>query len=36
MKEIKKILKPDFNINKLKIGNKSVIMNENEFDLISY
>ena len=34
MKEIKKILNQDFNINKLKIGNKSVIMNENEFDLI--
>ena len=34
MKEIKKILNPDFNINKLKIGNKSVIMNEKEFDLI--
>ena len=33
IKEIKKILNPDFNINKLKIGNKSV-MNENEFDLI--
>ena len=34
MKEIKKILNPDFNINKLKIGNKSVIMKENEFDFI--
>ena len=34
MKEIKKILNPDFNINKIKMGNKSVIMNENEFDLI--
>jgi hypothetical protein len=34
MKEIKKILNPDFNINRIKIGNKSVIMKENEFDLI--
>ena len=34
MKEIKKILNQDFNINKLKIGNKSVIMKENEFDYI--
>ena len=34
MKEIKKILNPDFNINKLKICNKSVIMKENEFDFI--
>ena len=34
IKEIKKILNPDFNINKLKIGNKSVIMKENEFDFI--
>ena len=34
MKEIKKILNQDFKINKFKIGNKSVIMNENEFDLI--
>ena len=34
MKEIKKILNPEFNINKLKIGNKSVIMKENEFDFI--
>ena len=34
MKEIKKILNSDFNINKLKIGNKSVIMKENEFDFI--
>ena len=34
VKEIKKILNPDFNINKLKIGNKSVIMKENEFDFI--
>ena len=33
IKEIKKILNPDFNINKLKICNKSVIMKENEFDL---
>ena len=28
------MLNPDFNIDKLKIGNKSVIMKENEFDLI--
>ena len=34
MKEIRKILNPEFNINKLKIGNKSVIMKENEFDFI--
>ena len=34
MKEVKKLINPNFNINKLKIGNKSVIMNENEFDLI--
>ena len=34
MKEIKKILNPDFNINRIKIGNKSVIMKENEFDSI--
>ena len=34
MKEIKEILNPKFNINKIKIGNKSVIMKENEFDLI--
>jgi len=34
MKEIKKILNLDFNINRIKIGNKSVIMKENEFDLI--
>ena len=34
MKEIKKVLNPEFNINRIKIGNKSVIMKENEFDLI--
>ena len=34
VKEIKKIIHPNININKLKIGNKSVIMKENEFDLI--
>ena len=34
VKEIKKILNPNFNINRIKIGNKSVIMKENEFDLI--
>ena len=34
MEEIKKVLNPEFNLNKLKIGNKSVIMNENEFNLI--
>ena len=34
IKEIKKQLNPDFNINKLKIGNKSVIMKESEFDFI--
>ena len=34
MKEIKKVLNPSFNINRLKIGNKSVIMKENEFDMI--
>ena len=34
IKEIKKMLNPDFNIDKLKIGNKSVIMKENEFDMI--
>ena len=34
IKEIKKMLNPDFNINKIKIGNKSVIMNESEFDMI--
>ena len=34
IKEIKKMLNPDFNINKIKIGNKSVIMNENEFDMV--
>ena len=28
------MLNPDFNINKIKIGNKSVIMNESEFDMI--
>ena len=35
MKEIKKVINPNFNINKLIIGNKSVIMKENEFDLIN-
>ena len=34
VKEIKKMLNPNFNINRIKIGNKSVIMKENEFDLI--
>ncbi len=34
IKEIKKVLNPEFNINRIKIGNKSVIMKENEFDLI--
>ena len=34
MKEMKKIINPSFNINKLKLGNKSVIMKEKEFDLI--
>ena len=34
IKEIKKMLNPDFNINKIKVGNKSVIMNENEFDMV--
>ena len=34
VKEIKKILNPNFNKNRIKIGNKSVIMKENEFDLI--
>ena len=34
MEEIKKVLNPEFNLNKLKIGNKSVIMNENEYNLI--
>ena len=34
MKEIKKVLNPCLNINKLKIDNKSVIMNENEVDFI--
>ena len=28
------MLNPNFNINRIKIGNKSVIMKENEFDLI--
>ncbi len=32
MKEIKKILDPKFNINRIKISNKSVIMKENEFN----
>ena len=34
MEEVKKMLNPDFNINRIKIGNKSVIMKENEFDMI--
>ena len=34
VEEIKKMLNPNFNINRIKIGNKSVIMKENEFDLI--
>ena len=34
IKEIKKLLNPDFNINRIKVGNKSVIMNENEFDMV--
>ena len=34
MKEIKKMLEPKFNINKIKISNDSVIMKENEFNLI--
>ena len=33
-KEIKRLLNPGFNTNRMKIGNKSVIMKENEFDLI--
>ena len=35
IKEIKKILMPDFNLNKLKTGNKSAIMQEEEFGLIN-
>ena len=34
MEEVKKMLNPDFNINRIKIGNKSVILKENEFDMI--
>ena len=34
IKEIKKILNPEFNINRIKICNKSIIMKDNEFDLI--
>ena len=34
MEEVKKMLNPDFNINRIKIGNKSVIMKENEFDMV--
>ena len=31
MKGVKKALNPEFNINRIKLGNKSVIMKENEF-----
>ena len=36
IKDIKKVLNPEFNINRIKLGNKSVIMKENEFDLIQF
>ena len=34
VEQIKKLLQPNININKLVLKNKSVIMNENEFDMI--
>ena len=34
VKQIQKLLEPNININKLVLKNKSVIMNENEFDMI--
>ena len=35
IKEIKKILNPDYNADKFKFDNKSVIIKENEYGLIS-
>ena len=34
VRQIQKLLEPNININKLVLKNKSVIMNENEFDMI--
>ena len=35
VKELQKLIEPNININKLKLSNKSVIMKENEFEMIN-